>query len=278
MLFLAFHWPVLRHIYRAALTPDWSHCFAIPLVSLYMLYQDRETTRTRPLRTCWWGIPALLAAIAGQFLAIYFQMWALRGYTMILAIFALTLTLAGPRITSHCIPPIFYLFFAVPMSSLVEPLSQVLQHMAAAGSAFMLNVFGVAFSLEADIAGNIITVFHRGIPLEPLLNVAEACSGLRMLFTFGALGTAFALLSTMAHWKKLLLAAATVPIAVISNVLRLTGLGLLLPYAPDLSTLKHPTPFGLLMLIPACIMFKLVQMALKRWQTHGDPTEQRSGT
>ncbi len=57
---------------------------------------------------------------------------------------------------------------------------------------------------------------------QATLGVAEACSGIRMLMLFFAIcvGAAFVLRSPL--WKKIVLVAAAVPIAVFANVMRIT--------------------------------------------------------
>jgi exosortase len=59
------------------------------------------------------------------------------------------------------------------------------------------------------------------------LEVAEACSGLRSLVSLLALGALFARFSQDVPWKRWLLFASTVPIAIAGNALRVfvTGLG-----------------------------------------------------
>jgi exosortase/archaeosortase family protein len=55
------------------------------------------------------------------------------------------------------------------------------------------------------------------------LNVAEACSGIRMLMLFFALcvGASF-LLTKKALWERIVIVISAIPIAVVANVLRLT--------------------------------------------------------
>jgi len=50
--------------------------------------------------------------------------------------------------------------------------------------------------LEATANGVVIDVFYKGKPLEPALDVAEACSGMRLLMAFLALGVAMAICTT----------------------------------------------------------------------------------
>lgn len=79
--------------------------------------------------------------------------------------------------------------------------------------------------LEATANGVVIDVFYKGKSLEPALDVAEACSGMRLLMAFLALGVAMAYLHKRPLWQRLVLVASTVPIAILCNIIRVTITG-----------------------------------------------------
>ena len=79
--------------------------------------------------------------------------------------------------------------------------------------------------LEASAGGVVIDVVYKGVRLEPALDVAEACSGMRLLMAFLALGVAMAYLHYRPMWQRLILLASTIPIAIFSNVVRVTITG-----------------------------------------------------
>jgi exosortase len=78
--------------------------------------------------------------------------------------------------------------------------------------------------LEASTSGVIIDVIYKGRNLEPL-NVAEACSGMRLLMAFLALGVAMAYLHYRPVWQRIVLLACTIPIAILCNIMRVTVTG-----------------------------------------------------
>jgi exosortase/archaeosortase family protein len=63
--------------------------------------------------------------------------------------------------------------------------------------------------------------------------VAEACSGLGMLFTFLALATAVAFVIDRPPRDKIILVASALPIALLANVVRVTATGVLHVTAGD---------------------------------------------
>jgi exosortase/archaeosortase family protein len=91
-----------------------------------------------------------------------------------------------------------------------------MQSIATMSSTFLLQVLG----RPAIAEGNVIQLN------EIELGIVEACSGLRMLVVFFALSTAVALLIRKPLWERMVIAASAVPIALASNILRITITGL----------------------------------------------------
>jgi len=81
--------------------------------------------------------------------------------------------------------------------------------------------------------GNMISV--DGIPLE----VAEACSGLRMVTIFGGFAVAVALLISRPWWDKLIILLSAIPIALIVNVTRIVVTALLYRAFPEGETIHQ---------------------------------------
>ena len=105
----------------------------------------------------------------------------------------------------------------VPLPDVVSfAMSAPMQSFATTVSTFVLQVLGKPAVAE----GNVIHL--NDIPL----GIVEACSGLRMLVVFFALSTAVAMIIRKPLWEKLFIAASAVPIALASNVLRITMTGL----------------------------------------------------
>ena len=57
------------------------------------------------------------------------------------------------------------------------------------------------------------------------LDVALACSGLKMLMTLAATVTATIMLLPLPRWKRIVLLVSAVPIALISNITRIVATG-----------------------------------------------------
>jgi exosortase len=81
----------------------------------------------------------------------------------------------------------------------------------------VLDVAGVPVLREGNI------IHFAGKSLE----VAQACSGMRLLIGFVAMGIAVAHLSRKPLWHKAIIVCSTFPIAVLTNAARVTGTGFL---------------------------------------------------
>lgn len=245
---------------------NWSHAFIVPLISLYFIYQHKDQLAAAPRRIGWPGLALLLVGIAGYFLGIYpIRNDMAKGYSMILALAGLVWFLNGWAVAKLVWFPIAYLVFAVKVSDrLWEVIAFKLQTIAAQASGVALNIFGLAIDLEAEVVGNHIHVWHEGVKIGTGMNIAEACSGLRMLMTFIALGVAVAYLADRPWWVRLIMVLLTVPIAILVNVGRVTTLGMIYPFDQEASQGDFHVLIGMMMLIPAGLLFLLVGWVLNR--------------
>ena len=96
------------------------------------------------------------------------------------------------------------------------------------------------------------------------LNVAEACSGMRMLMAFLAIGTTMAFVSFRRWWQRIILVFSAFPVALIVNIVRVLVLGLLSLIDQDLGSGEVHTMVGVFLLVPAWLLFLGVAELLKR--------------
>jgi exosortase len=136
---------------------------------------------------------------------------------------AIVLFLGGWRLVKYTWLPIVFLIFAVPLPRrYYVSLTMPMRHLAATVATALLNLVD---GMQATVNGVVIDVIYQGRQLEPSLNVAEACSGMRLLMAFLALGIAMAYLHYRPLWQRLILLASTVPIAIFCNIVRVTVTG-----------------------------------------------------
>jgi exosortase len=203
---------------------SWSHGFLIPLFSLYFI--DQHKIEILNLRTGpnYLGLVFLICGMLFHPLNIvHFQYGYLRPMVMIATLGAIVLFLGGWRLVKYTWLPIAFLIFAVPLPQrYYNAVTIPMRRWAATVAGGLLNLVP---DLEASVHGVVIDVFYRGQSLEPALDVAEACSGMRLLLAFMALGVAMAYLHERPLWQRLVLVASTVPIAIFCNIVRVTVTG-----------------------------------------------------
>jgi exosortase len=261
LAFIALHWDILRRLARFAWSDgDWSHAFLIPLFSGYLIYQQRERLCAVRPRPCWWGLGVMAGALGGYLAGIAVGSDMLKGYSMIAQLGGMVLLLAGPAVLGVVWLPIAYLAFAVKISpAWWAAATWRMQLVAAEGAVGLLGAVG----LDAERIGEVIRLYD-GLDVIGTLTVAEACSGMRLLVTFLALGVAVAYVWERPWWVRLSLTAAAATIALGVYILRVAVLSLLYLVDPAYSGGDFHTMIGMLMLIPALGLFPLVGRAL-RW-------------
>jgi len=116
------------------------------------------------------------------------------------------------------LPSILFLHFMIPFPGFIEGnLLRPLQRIATLCSTNALQTLG--FFAQAD--GNVIVLS------EVEMGIVEACSGLRMLSVFVALTVGACIVLERPFWQKIVIACASIPIAVLCNVARITITGIL---------------------------------------------------
>src|SRR4051794_41019790 len=213
------YWPTLRELYETWVShPEYSHGPLVPIFALYLLFK-RQSAPTAASARSWpiIGFTALTCAIALRLLGSAISFLPLEGLSLILCLGALAALAGGRTALVRYWPPLVFLLFMIPLPyEASRLLGAQLQSVGTLATTYLLQCFGQPAIAE----GNRILI--GGVTL----NVVEACSGLRMLVTFFAFSTAAVFLMDR-HWlvKGLVLASA-IPIALATNVLRITATGL----------------------------------------------------
>ncbi|MCC6126731.1 MAG: exosortase/archaeosortase family protein [Pirellulales bacterium] len=208
----------LRYLWIQWFSPDYQHGFFVLPFCAFLLWSRREMMTEIPARGSWWGL-AFFGLWAGMRLfGVYYNYAWFQHASIIPGVAAITLFVGGWQAFAWAWPSIVFMAFMIPLPGMATDfLSQPLQRIGSFCSAYLIQTFGI----PAMRSGVVIQL--RDMPL----NVAEACSGIRMLMLFFALcvGGAF-LMKKNPWWERLLIVASAIPIAVAANVVRLTLIAL----------------------------------------------------
>ena len=235
---------------------SWSHGFLIPLFSLYFLNQHRDEVLNLRTKPNYLGLFLLVCLIVLHTLnkASPSGYAYLQPIAMIAALGAVVLFLGGWQLAKCSWLPVGFLVFAVPLPqryyfSLTMPMRRLAANVAAA-------LLDMVNGLDTMVSGVVISVIYKGRHIKPDLNVADACSGMRLLMAFLALGVAMAYLHYRPIWQRLILLASTVPIAILCNIVRVTVTGFIyILIDPEYTKGVYHDTLGLLMLPLALALY-----------------------
>ncbi len=209
---------ILEWTQRWSEDPTYSHGFLVPLFSVGLLWWKRREISAITPRPTWWGVVVMAIAAGVHFSGSYYYIRWLQGAGLLLYLAGISLVVGGWQLLKQTWAATGFLVFMIPLPfRLEDSMRQPLMQMATVASTFLLQLVG----LPAIAHGNIIDIN------EHQLGVAEACSGLKMLITFFALATGLVLIIKRPLLDKVVIMLSAVPIAIISNVVRITATGIL---------------------------------------------------
>lgn len=197
---------------------DYSYAFLIPLSAGYLLWDKRKTLHTVPINSSWKILPALI-------LFILFSLYGILGSTGSASITSIPILIMlfaafcfGVELAKQLIFPLGILVFMVPVPDVVERnLGFYLKSISSKLGGALIGFFDI----PVNVRGNIIDL---GVTQ---LQVVDACSGMRYIFALLALGTLYAYFFEKAAWKQIVCIAATIPISILINILRIGMTGIL---------------------------------------------------
>ncbi len=256
--------------FSASFPQDWAHAYFVPFISAFFVWRERKRLLATPSFTFWPGLALVaLGILTYIYFVLKFPNHMFQGAALILTLGGLVLFLLGPRVLTITAVPIGYLALGVTISERVmNTLTFKLKLLASQGSHWLLTAIGI----DNDLAGNQLTVYPPGGGAPIPLNVAEACSGMRMVIAFIALALFVAFMSCRFWWQRIALVVLAVPVALLMNVLRVAVLALLGIIDPELSVGEAHTFIGTLLLVPAFVLFMGCVWALNKMVDEQPPT------
>ncbi len=261
--------------------PNYSHGKLVIPIALFILWRRLSDTAAKPSSITtpapWWGWVFLVAILAVRAVAYEYYLRWVETATLVPAIACLTWTFGSWPLLRRAWPAIIFLVFLLPLPPAVNDfIALPLQRIAATGSCFLLQLSG----LWAIQEGNVINLAtpHGPMPLD----VALACNGLRMLMTMAATITATIIIIPLPTWKRITLLFSTVPIAMLSNMIRIvaTGWCYYMITGPTAKEWAHDASGWLMM--PLALLLVWLELQLLSWlvpdKTADDVEDQKTVT
>jgi exosortase len=242
----AYFWVLVR------LSRDWwfdenySHGLLIPFIIGYILWLQRDKlaeARSAP-STLWGGLLiggglfGLWAGVAGA------ELYTQR-ISLIILIIGVVVYFWGARILQLLIFPLVLLFLAMPIPAIVfNKIAFPLQLFASRCAVWSMRMLDIPVLRQ----GNVIELMPLNAVHTKKLEVVEACSGIRSLMTLITLAVVFAYFTypprresesgqpkqswyrSYGFWRTFLIIGLAIPIAIITNAMRVSGTGILARY------------------------------------------------
>jgi exosortase len=217
--FTILYWPVLTRLVHDWLNDDnYSHGIIILPLAAYFAWERRRQLADSGAAPSLWGfgvvalgLAMLLAGTLGA------ELFLTRVSFLVTLTGGIIVALGWPAVRTLAFPLGFLLLMipipAIIFNQIAFPLQLVASQVGEAG----MNAAGVPVLRE----GNVMILAHT------TLEVAEACSGIRSLISLLTLGILFGYFTDPRASVRIGIALATVPIAIVTNGLRVAGTGIL---------------------------------------------------
>ncbi|HVP11406.1 MAG TPA: exosortase/archaeosortase family protein, partial [Phycisphaerae bacterium] len=191
---------------------DYSVGMLVPLVALWLVWRDRTALATESISPCWWGLTMVVLAEVTRLTGVFFGVGSGERYALIGCIAGTILLAAGWRVFWRLKWVLVFLVLMIPLPARMhEIVALPLQKLATTSAVFGLELLGFFVQRE----GNVLR-----LESGETVAVAEACSGLRMLTAFVFVAAVLAFVVRRPAWHKVVLLAFSIPVAVLSNSLR----------------------------------------------------------
>lgn len=221
-IFIAAYWVPLRSMVHTWMSnADYSYGFMIPLISAYLLWEKRFCLRTVRIASSWRLLPVLAAVVALSLYGILGSSGNIAMPAIPLLLILFTAFIFGIEAVKKLLLPLGFLVFMVPVPAVIErSLGMLLKDVSTQLGGAVIRLCNI----PVFVSGNIIDLGTTK------LQVVDACSGMRFLFPLVALGVLYAYFFEQVRWKRIICVIATLPIAVLSNGLRIGITGVLTNY------------------------------------------------
>lgn len=229
VLLLCAYYPIMPELVNVWLEDsNNSHGLLVPLIALFFSYQKRDDLKlyisdTENLRYKFRATTFGLIVFAGSLL-MYVLFYVghiafMSRLMLILSLISLVWYYFGIKFVKIILFPLLFLLFMIPVpDSFISHITLPMKTFATNLAVPLIRLFGVTLIQE----GNIVHL------TTCTLEVAEACSGIRSLTSMLMLGFFFAYMTKgNSYYRKVILVLFAPVIAVIANVLRIMGTGLL---------------------------------------------------
>jgi exosortase len=229
---------------------NYSHGLLIPFVISYILWSERDKLRHgRYKPSMLWGGAAILMSLFGLWIGVAGAELFVQRTSLVLMLAGVVVYFWGGQLLRFVLVPLSLLLLAIPIPAIVfNKIAFPLQLFASRCAVWSMRLFDIPVLRQ----GNVIELMPLNSLETKKLEVVEACSGIRSLMTLMTLAVVFAYFSyprpsngdgesgdgsgrtslfgslrSWGFWRSTLIVLSAVPIAILTNELRVSGTGIL---------------------------------------------------
>jgi exosortase len=196
-------------------TDYYSHGYLVPLVALWAASAKRFVLPTLAVERDGRGLAVLGLALLAYLVGLAVSLVWLTGIGFVAAIAGAVLYLRGVAWLRELSFGIGYLLFMIPIpQAVISPIIVRLQMIVSGAGTAVVGRLG----MPVLQSGNVLE-----LPGGEQLFVAEACSGITSLVTLIPLGVFLAYFTERTLWRRALLVATVVPVAMAGNLVRVVA-------------------------------------------------------
>jgi exosortase len=196
---------------------DYSHGFFVLPLALYFCWERRDRLQRAPLRPSIFGLMLVAASLMVLLAGVLGAELFLTRISLIGVLGGAVLFIWGRDHFRTVLFPLAFLLLMIPLPAIVfNQLAFPLQLLASRLGETVIAAAGIPVLRE----GNVLHLASTS------LEVAEACSGIRSLVSLLMLGVVLGYFTEERKTGRVILALATVPIAIVANAARVAGTGL----------------------------------------------------
>lgn len=229
---------------------NYSHGLLIPFIIGYILWSERDRLRRVPVHpSLWLGGGAVLCALLALWAGTAGAELFTQRMSLVLMLAGIAVYFWGLRLLRYIFVPLALLVLAIPIPTILfNKIAFPLQLFASRCAVWAMRLFDIPVLRQ----GNVIELMPLNATVPKRLEVVEACSGIRSLMTLVTLAVVFAyfthpksdggagggsgrgalqrFLKSYGFWRALILVLSAIPIAILTNALRVSGTGVLAHY------------------------------------------------
>jgi len=266
MLGIFCYWPTLQ-----AMVSQWyhdedmGHGFLVPLAAGWIAWQERR--RLGVMRPSASGLVLVLAGATLQFLGAISLGLFVGALGLVCTIIGILLAAGGLPWLRVLAFPLFLLVFMLPKPDFVwSHVALPLQSLASQSAAALVRLTGTSVVRE----GNVLEVAGHQIAVE------EACNGVRYLLSLGFVALLWGHITGLRGWRRVLLGASAVPVAILVNGLRVAAVALMCRYNYPLAVGAFHDASGWAALALALVLVAGTERALRHLPASTDRQEPQS--